>query len=516
MRLWRGLALLLLALLFIYPLARLLLLPLAVGSASVESFRPFLNSAAFALLTGCIVAPLGALAAQALETKAGGAVRALGLGLWLLFFTPGYVLTTGWLVIFTHPLLRDSLPGQLFLGPAGLVFLYVLKALPFAVFVARTTFAGASISLREAALVLRLPALRRLGLTMRLVLPAMAAAFAIAAIETMQEFGIPATLGVTTKIPILTYAIYQRLNTTPTDFAGAALLCWWLILSAGLLAALQIIIQRRFHAALVHGKARRAPPVHPGGAARVVLSLAAALLWGVGIAGPFLALLSVAMQGTALDAEALSAIPRSLGYGVLAATLALGAAAFVLKLQRGRSAWFTMAVQGALTANMAVPGLVLGAGYVVAFNNDVLPLYGTALLLVIAYAAGALPVAARLLGGAMAQLDTKLDEAARIFGLNLQTRLIDIEGALLIRPALYAWLLVVGAVMFELPVSELLYVPGQMPLGVAIVSADMMANYDQAARLALLAMGVLAGLAAILNLALHLAHAPSLRVRGRA
>ena len=109
MRFWRGLALLLLALLFIYPLARLLLLPLAAGSASVESFRPFLNSAAFALLTGCIVAPLGALAAQALETKAGGAVRALGLGLWLLFFTPGYVLTTGWLVIFTHPLLRDNL-----------------------------------------------------------------------------------------------------------------------------------------------------------------------------------------------------------------------------------------------------------------------------------------------------------------------------------------------------------------------------------------------------------------------
>ncbi|MDE2391951.1 MAG: iron ABC transporter permease, partial [Rhodospirillales bacterium] len=94
------------------------------------------------------------------------------------------------------------------------------------------------------------------------------------------------------------------------------------------------------------------------------------------------------------------------------------------------------------------------------------------------------------------------------FGLSLQTRLIDIEGALLIRPGLYAWLLVVGGVMFELPVSELLYVPGQMPLGVAIVSADMMANYDQAARLALLAMAVLAGLAAVLNLVLRFAHAP--------
>lgn len=516
MRFARGLALLLLALLFVYPLARLLLLPLAARSVTVESWRPFLNSAAFALLTGLIVAPLGAIAAQALETKAGGAVRLLGLGLWLLFFTPGYVLTTGWLVVFTNPVLRNSLPGQLFLGPAGLVFLYVLKALPFAVFVARGTFAGASATLREAALVLRLPAWRRLWLALRLVLPAMAAAFAIAGIETMQEFGIPATLGVTAKIPILTYAIYERLNTTPTDFAGAAMLCWWLIASAILLGALQVATQLRFQAALVDGKGRRTLRVRPGAIGQVALALAVALLWGAGIAGPLLALAIVALHGTALDAESLFAIPRSLGYGALAATLALGAALFVLKLQSGRSAWFTMAVQGALTANMAVPGLVLGAGYIVAFNNNTLPLYGTALLLVIAYAAGALPVASRLLGGAMAQLDNKLDEAARIFGLPLQTRLIDIEGALLIRPGLYAWLLVVAGVMFELPVSELLYVPGQMPLGVAIVSADMMANYNQAARLALLAMGVLAALAAVLNLALRLGHAPGGLTKERA
>lgn len=511
MRLWRSLAALLLALLFVYPLARLLLLPLAAGPVALESWLPFFNSTAFALLTGFIVAPLGAMAAHALETKAGYAKRALELGLWLLFLTPGYVLTTGWLVIFTYPLLRNGLFGQLFLGPVGLEFLYVLKALPFAVFVARSTFAGASATLREAALVLRLPARRRLWLALRLASPAMAAAFAIAAIETMQEFGIPATLGVTAKIPILTYAIYERLDTTPTDFAGAAMLCWWLIGSAALLAALQIATQRRFHAALVHGKSRRALPVRPGPAGRLALAFAAALLWGAGIAGPLLVLASMALRGPRLDAEALAAIPRSLGYGVLAGTLALGAALFIHKLQRGRSAWFTVAVQSSLTANMAVPGLVLGAGYVVAFNNDILPLYGTALLLVIAYAAGALPMAARLLGGAMAQIDAKLDEAARICGLRLHTRLIDIEGALLIRPGLYAWLLVVAGVMFELPVSELLYVPGQMPLGVAIVSADMMANYGQAAQLALLAMGVLAGLAALLNLALRIGGASGLR-----
>ena len=157
---------------------------------------------------------------------------------------------------------------------------------------------------------------------------------------------------------------------------------------------------------------------------------------------------------------------------------------------------------------MAVPGLILGAGYVIAFNNDFLPLYGTVLLLIIAYTAGALPIAIRLMGTAIGQLDKKLDEAARIFALPSFVRLIDIEAALLAKPGLYAWLLVTASVMYELPISELLYVPGATPLGVAIVSADMMAQYGQAARLALLGLLSLGVLAAALSLALNFVTRP--------
>ncbi|MGE4483347.1 ABC transporter permease [Acidocella sp.] len=525
MRAARAALLGLLALVLLYPLARLLLMPLVsmplvsmplvsipLGTAAdaAAGWRPWLNSTLFALLTGLIVAPMGAAIAHALETRSGLAARALGLGLWGLFLLPGYVLTTGWLVVFSRPLLRNGLFGHLFLGEAGLAFLYVLKALPFAVFVARSTFASASASLREAALVLRLPGWRRMALSLRLVLPAMAAAFAIGAIETMQDFGIPATLGVTARIPILTYSIYRRLDTTPTDFTGAALLCWWLVASAALLTLLQCAVQRRWRAALVHGKARGQVRRPPAGGERLGLAVAALLLWGLGLAMPLLALAGVALAGAG-EGGALHAVPRSLGYGVLAASLALCVSAALLRLQHGRHPLFRGVIHAGLTANMAVPGLVLGAGYVVAFNNDVLPLYGTALLLVIAYAAGALPMAIRLLDGAMAQRDERLDEAARIFALSWPTRLIDIEAASLIRPALHAWLLVVGAVMFELPVSELLYVPGQMPLGVAIVSADMMGRYGAAARLALLAMGVLAMLAVGLTWAVRLSGHGALR-----
>ena len=206
-RMLRGLALAVLGFLFIYPLALLLVLPVLDGWHGISDWTPLANSAGFALLTGIIAALAGYLLAQALETVSGKMVRLLDLGLWLLFLTPGYVLTTGWLVILADPEVRNSGFGQYFLGRPGLEFLYTLKALPFAVFVTRATFARTGASLIEAAMVLGLAPWRRHLLRLRLALPAMAAAFTIAAIETMQEFGIPATLGVTAKIPILTYEI---------------------------------------------------------------------------------------------------------------------------------------------------------------------------------------------------------------------------------------------------------------------------------------------------------------------
>lgn len=508
MNILRGLLLALLAFLFVYPLARLLSIPLFNHAANGLDVHAYADSLVLALLVGVIVAPLGAFFAYALETLQGNMIRALSLAFWVLFLSPGYILTTGWLVLFTNPIVRNSLFGAIFLGPAGLVFLYCLKAIPFAVFVARATFAQRSSALAEAALVMGVSVWRRRGLGIRLALPAMAASFTIAAIETMQEFGIPATLGITAKLPIMTYAIYQRLNTTPTDFSGAASLCWWLILTAGVLAALQLSVQARNQAALMHGRARRSPPRPCNRSERVLLTVSTMLLWSLGVAAPMMALISVALSGDIAATQSLDSVFRSLGYGVLAASIALVAGVAIIKLQTGRSIWFQSLLQGVLTANMAVPGLVLGAGYVIAFNNRFLPLYGTVLLLVIAYAAGAMPIAIRLMGTAIGQLDQKLDEAARIFALPILTRIIDIEAALLAKPGLYAWLLVTAGVMYELPISELLYVPGAMPLGVAIVANDMTARYGDAARLALLGMVSLGLLALVLGVALHVLTRP--------
>ncbi|GAA5263906.1 iron(III) transport system permease protein [Acidiphilium sp. MT5] len=500
-------ALVLIVALFIVPLLRLLALPLLQPSMPSAGWQPVWDSLSLAILTALIAAPLGGLIAWFITDYRGVAATLANVTLWALFLAPSYVLTTGWIILFSTPQTRLSLFGRAFFGLPGLIMLFVIKALPFASFVARSTVAGAGAGLREAALIHNLPPLRRLLIIARLIAPALALAFAVAVIETMQEFGIPATLGTASKIPLLTYAIYQNLAETPTDFAGAALLCWRLVLIAALFGLASLALQRR-GANLRNGRNRMVQRRSPSPAlSRLALS-GIILLLTLGIVIPFCFLLLRGFSHGWQPTPHLNPILRSLGFGLIGATLATATGVALLQIRAQRRGLITTTIDAALLANMAVPGLVLGAGYILTFNNNILPLYGTTTLLIIAYAAGTIPLAARMVQGAFADLDRNLAAAARIHGLSASTRAIDINATLLAQPLLYGLLVATGAIMFELPISELLYPPGATPLGVAIVGLDQMGDLAAAARLAVLGMVAMIALACALLLIVRLLTTP--------
>ncbi len=500
-------ALALIIALFIVPLLRLLALPLLQPTLPSAGWRPVWDSLSLAIVTALIAAPLGGLIAWFITEYRGLAATLANVTLWTLFLAPSYVLTTGWIILFSTPETRLSLFGRAFFGLPGLIMLFVIKALPFASFVARTTVAGAGAGLREAALIHNLPPLRRLLIIARLIAPALALAFAVAVIETMQEFGIPATLGTASKIPLLTYAIYQNLAETPTDFAGAALLCWRLVLIAALFGAASLALQRR-GANLRNGRNRMVQRRNPSPAlSRLALS-GVILLLTLGIVIPFCFLLLRGFSHGWQPTAHLNAILRSLGFGLIGATLATATGVALLQIRAQRRGLITTTIDAALLANMAVPGLVLGAGYILTFNNNILPLYGTTTLLIIAYAAGTIPLAARMVQSAFADLDRNLAAAARIHGLSASTRAIDINATLLAQPLLYGLLVATGAIMFELPISELLYPPGATPLGVAVVGLDQMGDLAAAARLAVLGMVAMIALAGALLLIVRLLTSP--------
>lgn len=127
-------------------------------------------------------------------------------------------------------------------------------------------------------------------------------------------------------------------------------------------------------------------------------------------------------------------------------------------------------LDGTLLTIMALPGLILAAGYIFTFNQPWLPLYGGSFLLGMAYVTVVLPIAARMLLGPVSQQHKSLHEAARVHGLHRAAQWRRIRLPLLATPLLLTWLLTACHLIFELPASELLYPPGSPTLAVALVS----------------------------------------------
>lgn len=506
--------LLIFGLLFVYPLLRFLALPWlpglgpsgAIGFSVHESgvsAGALFNTLRLGLITAALTAPAGILFAFLLECRVWRGNSVLSFCLWLIFVLPSYLIATGFQILLAWPMLRGSLVQHMLISAPGIVLLLGLKGLPFCVLAARNGWRAIGGEIGDAARVHIPEAGRRARLLLRLLLPTAFAGFVIVFIEVIQDFGIAATLGAQIHLPLVIYAIYERLTTMPVDFAAAARLSWALVLLAGLAVTLHLLIALRYTSALVHGRQRetRRPACTPWEAAAATLG--AALVIALGLAIPLGVLLAAALQparGGFLPLGMLTSLGNSAAYAGVAASLATMLAAS-LAARAGRSGRLRHALDIITLGNMAVPGLVLGAAYVIAFNNGWAPLYGTPLLLIIGYVATHAPMLVRFLQPALGQLHVSLADAGRVHGLGFVRRLHWIHVPLMRKPLLWGWCLAFSQILFELPVSELLYPAGRTPLGVQLLQLDQSLNYAGEARLALCGILVcltVIGLAALL------------------
>lgn len=419
--------------------------------------------------------------------------RLIGLLIWMLFLFPSYLLTTGWQIVMDTSLFRDGMWSQAFNGMSGIIFLLVMKGLPFAYFTSLAAWRMLGNDVFEALSLAAVPWYRAARIVMTLLLPAAVAAWAVVFVETIQEFGIPATLGADIHLPIVTYAIYMQLASAPPNFHDAALLSLPLVGLAVSAALIQALIQRRYAVAVGSGtklSARRKLPT----TAQIIVVLGISVLATVAVVIPLAGLIYAAAGGavgTAGDITAWSSLLNSLCYALLGAGLALAGVSAIWPALRARGAWYGEALDVLTLINMAIPGVVLGAAYLICFNGGWLPLYGTPLLLVLAYGAAEVPMLLRLLRAPLSQTDPALREAASLHVANLGTRVMDVRLPMMAGPLSWGYGLAFGAIYFELPISELLYPAGRPPFGVSIIDLNQALDYTEAARLGLVAMGML-------------------------
>lgn len=528
-------------------LAALLVAP--IGAFLLTAISPRLFEQGSALLT---LRPLGrALSGQALRALgdsaligAGASLLALAcalplallvqrtniagravwqLGIWALLLAPSYLVALGWQRLFEPDgvLARAGIDmsfvrGPLY-GPIGIIVVDGVKGVPFAYLAIAAALPGIGSGFEDAARIHGAGRWRALATVLPIIAPAIWASLAIVFAETISDFGVASTLAFAAHFPVATFALYNAIDNEPISFPLAAGIGVTLVALAGvaLLAQRRALAGRSYQVlagrSRPHARVALSRPAHAAALAGVGAFFAIAL--GVPVFGAISASLiknlgTVSYGFTLTLANYRRALTGSALYDPLLYSLRLAAicACVVTALSvpvarlltRRASGPLTRALDLVLLGAVALPSIVMAAGYILIYNLPLMhslgfALYGTTTLLVIAYIAGALPNNARILIGPLAQLHETLLTCARAHGSPAADSWRRVGLPVLSRFVVWVWLYCFSGTLLELPISQLLYPPGHLPLSVAI--EQRLANYDFAGGTAMEVVAVLVALA---------------------
>jgi iron(III) transport system permease protein len=461
--------------------------PLKRALASPRVIESVLHSLELAAATAAAATILGAafaVAAQRCALPGRSFIRGTP---WLVFLTPSYLKALAWVLLMSPGgylaqwgLLNRSVIDAFFALP-GLVLVQTLSLFPLATFVIGSAMAGLGSELEDAA---RLAGAGAARVWLKINLPLLAPAIALSLIaifaEVLSDFGMASTIARTSNFGVLTYGIYAAASDYPVDFplAGAQALVLLALVAAVVLA--DRLLRRRADAKLISGRSRPTRR-HDLGAWRWPVAAVAFAVSFLALILPLAAIVGRALTRTLADGLALSnlttanivaalsprsdanaALLRSLGFGALAALLACaGALVLAVELDRSRRVMRPL-VLGLSLGAVAIPGIVLGFGYILMWDRlpgfRDLPFlhYGGDPLLVTGYAAMALPYCLVILLAAVGQLAPSLTDAARLQGVGAARRLVAITLPLVFLSMVTAFLLTFIRTMFELPVSQML------------------------------------------------------------
>ena len=395
-------------------------------------------------------------------------------------------------------------------GAGGVIFVAALAYVPLPFLLIAGALRGMDPALEESARVHGGSALYAFRtITFPLVLPAALGAAVLVFVQSMGLFSIPAVLGVPGGFNVVGTEIYRLLNTYPPRLAQAA--SWGLLLlavTAGLVWLQGQVLGRRSYVT-VTGKAFR-PRLVQVGAARWGM---AALVWlylALAVVLPVATLVWAALVNfVTVDPRQMAfdlrhfryvlftypktalALGNSVMLGVLAASLVAGLALCIGWITVRRSGWAARCLDQLAMAPIAIPAAVLALGVLGTYAGlSLLPIYGTVLILLVAYVAHFLPLGVRAMASAVRQLHPELEDAARVCGAGLW-HMLRVVVLPLTRPSLAAaWTLVFVLAMQEVSASILLYTSRSTVLSVAMFDLWEAGNVSALAALGVLQLAI--------------------------
>lgn len=482
------------------------------------TYQAIVNAFIFGGGTAILASIMGTFFAILVHRKWVYGGKVVGLFIWIIFFTPSYLVAEGWVLM-----LQDKgvlcelfhLPDgtfKWFFTPVGLIAAMAFRLFPVVYLSVRSGLERLGSDFEEAA---RTQGASHFRVWMKIIIPllfpAILAGATLAFAESVSDFGFASAIVPQAHIPMLTYSIYTSLSQMPVNYSQVGALSFVLIAVIALSLLSQRWILGRGSYSIIQNQIRpyrieRSPSAIWTTVAYFLLLLVYALpISGEVITSFFknssdgfiasnwtLAHYQSAIQS---GSDSYLAILRSLGLSTLTALtvtiLGIGLA-FVIHQKSGIE---TKILYVLTMSTLAIPGIVLAAGFVFAYNAPYLiPLhlnfYGTLFCLYLAYVAGSLPNSIRLQIAAITQVSPTLLQAGQIHGASLFRVFRKILFPLVSSTTISTLFLIFSHIMFELPSSELLYPPDQMVLPVVITKSYTELKVEDGAALTVLSIGV--------------------------
>jgi len=454
------------------------------------------NSLWMGVLVGAATTVLG-LAFALLVTRTGiqakGLVRTVSL---LPIITPPFVIGLALILLFGRAGAVNAFlewafgipPTRWLYGLTGILIAQILAFTPIAFLVLIGVVEGVSPSMEEAAQTLRASHWQTFWtVSLPLMRPGLANAFLLGFIESLADFGNPLVLG--GQYEVLSTQIFFAIVGAQGDPGMAAVLA--IVLLMFTLSA--FYAQRRWL-----GKKSYATVTGKGDAG-VHVRLPKRVAWGAYLTALPFVVMSLIVYGMILfggfvetwgykhnftlkhyiaefsiywseefglmwEGAAWNSFWTTLQISVISAPLTAGLGLLTAYILVRQKFWGKDIFEFLTMLSFAVPGTVIGVGYILAFNIPPIEITGTGVILVVCFIFRNMPTGIRAGIAAMSQLDPSLDEASLTLGARSFTTLRRILLPLL-RPALIA-ALVFGFVRAMTAISAVIF----------LVSAD----YDMA------------------------------------
>jgi len=379
----------------------------------------------------------------------------------------------------------------------GATLVMTLDTFPFVYLLSRSALLNLNVSFEEVSRASGISRLKTLWLvTLPLMRPSIAAGLALVILYVVSDFGAVSLL----RYQTLTYAVFQQM-TGRSDNTAASILSLLLVGLALLFLVTERWFRHRSRFYQTTGRYRR-PERHRFSWLGTTLVTGYLML----VVGASFGLPAYLLIIWSLSPEAQATIDsRFFGFlwnsGFLAACAATGGVLIGLPLAymaNRRPSWLNLGCLQAAYAGYVLPGPVAALAVLVLCLNLTPFLYGSVLVLIVAYVIHFLPAGLQSLEPALQQITPNLEEVARTLGLGVRQTWQRVTLPLMRNGFIVAWVLMFLQTMKELPATLLLRPVGFDTLAIRVWMEASEEYYRLAAPSALLI--VLLGLPTLLLL----------------